>query len=847
MKCPFYIPLVIFLSLTLASLLKADSWVWHNFPGQDHLDLNLPGSEVPYRGYDRSEWISAFGVSPVISEGHEAPLMLMVTDLGGVTYCEDGEAWLPADLPYNGGIAVGFNPHDGDVGYAMAHKILSPARAYLFRTEDRGKTWERLTSASYFRVQRNMIAVNPDPEQREHIYIATLEGVKRSLDNGETWAVVPETSGLDIRTLRFNADGSSLYIINGPVRDEELELGDIHLFRMDFTDNSGNYSWTQVREQDARDIHPHPTNPDRAIILTRFSRFFWTEDRGATNGQEITPSSPRISLPHYSLINPANPDHILAFGSADPPTSYYWSTDGGNTWNNLDQVTIDGVDYYSGLVDSSPFRHGTPNALIPVIRHASIIEGKRFVVGFWPGKPDWVVTFGMTQEAKGPYLSKDYGRNFQPFGWGGQQKKHNTMAIGSTDDIMAIGRVEYGVVFTNNGGLWWESRTPFNDDFMEEIHDASSNPNWTKSTFHGIGIDPEDDDHWIGFYGHGPAWIIRSRDRGQTWEKVQEDVDYDLNLGRDPWCRSWVYWHRQDPNIIYCGAWKSTDRGETWSRIPGNHAVTDISPTNGDVVLFRDFGEYFFSRDAGETWHSIPLPERDPVTSNRLEIPDGRAPGIAAIDPDPLRDPGVEGQYLRFLIGGREGVLEFNATNQDATEGVWTLHTDGISTEGDKWLEPGQATYLGPVAIDPRPGHHHIAYVAAGRGFLRGNSGRNDNHYRQVYRSEDGGITWNRIVHDIDVNIANMPNYMETVGAIQVSPNTGKLYVHTWDGMYVFDSGTDYPDWMGYLQYPSGWVDTVDWLGPVNTLLAPWIWFGNLGRFGYHVEDTPWFFLPNYR
>ncbi|MEX0324933.1 MAG: hypothetical protein AB3N33_02470 [Puniceicoccaceae bacterium] len=824
---------------------NAGDWTWHMFPGKLHIDNGYPGSDIPYAGYDRAEWISAFGVSPVLSDGYDVPFMMMSTDLGAVVYSSDGERFIPADLPLTGGVAVGFDPHDGDTGYAVVHKVGTLQTCYLFRTRDRGKTWERLTEADYYRVQRSLIQVDPNPERADHIYLATTTGIKRSLDDGETWSILPETAGFDIRTMRFNADGSSLYYIDGPVRDNKLEPGDLNLYRLDYAGISGDYTWQKIRDQNARDVHPHPSDPDRAIVLNRIGRFHWSEDRGATDGVDITPDN--IQNPHYSLINPANPDHILAYGWPNPQRAYFWSTDGGTTWSNFQTEVVNGRTYFTGTVDSAPYNHGNPNGWMPQAND-SLVEGDRFVVGFWPGKPDWVVTFGMTQKTKGPYLSVDSGATFKPFGYGGLHKEHTMTAFGSTDDVMAVGRIEYGLVHTSNGGLWWASSSNFNDPLLDEIQDASKTTGtgvWLKPTFHSVVIDPEDDDHWIGLYGHNPGWIIRTTNGGITWEKVLEYSDFDIESDSFFWMARWAFWHQQNHDVIYLGAYKSVDRGQTWSRLPGKMAVTDMSTENGDVLLHRPVGTgatYYLSIDAGESWNQLPTPPRDPVSFVRPERPDGRRPSIVGIDPNPLRDPTIPGQRVRLLMGTREGVLEYNATNQLGTEGTYTLHNEGLVFDDDAWLEEGQVTYLSNVVFDPRPGKHNIAYASTGHGWINAQRPTNDKLYRQVYRSEDGGLTWNRIITDADVEALNVPNFLQILSPIVVSPNSGNLHVHTWSGMFVYDheaGGTD--TWYGYPVTDGRYVDTGSWLnGFVEISSDPWVYMYSLANYGYFPDASGW-------
>jgi hypothetical protein len=819
----------------------AGDWTWHTFPGEGHTLNEGPWSSADYQGSDRAEWIAAFGISPVLAEGYEVPFMMMATDLGGVVYSSDGEVFIPADLPYSGGVALGFDPHDGNTGYAIIHKVSEQHRAGLFRTTDRGKTWERLTEADYYRGQRNLICVDPAPSRADHIYMGTKAGVKRSLDDGASWEVLPETADMEIRTLRFNADGSSLYVINGANLDSELEAGDLNLYRADIVGDDGAYTWTLIRNGDARDMHPHPVDPERVLLLNRTNRLVWSSDRGATTTEDITPGGFRNA--RYVLINPADPEHILFFGQGAPEFSYAWTLDGGETWSTPETVNIEGITYYPGFVDYSPFNHGSANHYL-FKRFDTAIQGDRHLWAFWPGQPGWVANWGLNKP-KIPQLSKDYGQTYLPFAYGGLFKEHTVMDIGNSDDVLVVARIEQGLVHTSNGGLWWEGTSPHNEPVLGEVQIEGSGFSWTTSTFHGVAIDPEDESHWIGFYGNGPAWIIRSMDTGQSWEKVREIADFDMSADPSFFHRRWVFWHRQDPDIIYVGSWKSTDRGETWTELPAGRAVTDMSWENGDVVLHRDFGNYHVSTNGGENWFALPA-ARNPATLARYELPNGRVPALAAIDPDPLRDPTVPGQFLRFIIGSREGVLEYNATNQNGNQGTWTLHTEGIISNDDPWIGDNQRIYLTSAVFDPRPGHHHIAYVAAGRGFNGPSTqfSTNDKYYRQIYRSENGGLTWERIVTAEHVASGDMPAYMDVTGPLRVSQHTGRLFVHSWAGMYVYDHEAVEGDlWYGFPVDDSGWANTGSWLGWVRTDADPWIWNESLGKYIYVGDGSGWVFV----
>jgi photosystem II stability/assembly factor-like uncharacterized protein len=146
-----------------------------------------------------------------------------------------------------------------------------------------------------------------------------------------------------------------------------------------------------------------------------------------------------------------------------------------------------------------------------------------------------------------------------------------------------------------------------------------------------IRIDPRDPDvAYVAALGHayGPnheRGVFRTRDGGVTWKNVLfvNDSTGAIDLSMDP----------TNPRILYAatwqvyrtpwslvsggrgsGLWKSTDAGDTWSRLDGEGlprgifgrvgvAVSPAMPNRVYAVVESDSGGVFRSDDAGRTWH----------------------------------------------------------------------------------------------------------------------------------------------------------------------------------------------------------------------------------------------------
>jgi len=132
-----------------------------------------------------------------------------------------------------------------------------------------------------------------------------------------------------------------------------------------------------------------------------------------------------------------------------------------------------------------------------------------------------------------------------------------------------------------------------------------------------IAIDPVNPE--IIFAGTRPAALYRSADGGRNWRKLPaEIVDECPNVGVPRVTALTV--DPSDPRIVWAGievdgVRRSTDGGETWSRITNgiyDLDIHDIAVTvnGGTTVLTSTPGEIFESRDRGESWQGVGVREQ---------------------------------------------------------------------------------------------------------------------------------------------------------------------------------------------------------------------------------------------
>jgi photosystem II stability/assembly factor-like uncharacterized protein len=127
-----------------------------------------------------------------------------------------------------------------------------------------------------------------------------------------------------------------------------------------------------------------------------------------------------------------------------------------------------------------------------------------------------------------------------------------------------------------------------------------------------IAIDPVSPD--IIFAGTRPAALFRSTDGGVQWQKLAADIAEECPNVRVPRVTALTV-DPSDHRIVWAGVEvdgvrRSTDGGNTWSRITGginDPDIHDIAVTvNGSTtVLTSTPREIFASTDRGESWRGL--------------------------------------------------------------------------------------------------------------------------------------------------------------------------------------------------------------------------------------------------
>jgi photosystem II stability/assembly factor-like uncharacterized protein len=199
---------------------------------------------------------------------------------------------------------------------------------------------------------------------------------------------------------------------------------------------------------------------------------------------------------------------------------------------------------------------------------------------------------------RGVYKSSDGGRSWalknsgitqeQPFAWRLARSSNGTLYV------VIARRSEDGSIGNPGDGALYRSTDGAENWMPVSLPQGTNGPN-------GLAIDLESPDRlylaaWAratGDHGDGGG-VFLSENGGKSWTQVLDKDRHIYDVTTDP----------QDPNVIYAtgfesSAWRSTDRGLRWTRIPGfnfkwGHRVIP-DPLNRDEIYITTFG--------GSVWH----------------------------------------------------------------------------------------------------------------------------------------------------------------------------------------------------------------------------------------------------
>lgn len=215
-----------------------------------------------------------------------------------------------------------------------------------------------------------------------------------------------------------------------------------------------------------------------------------------------------------------------------------------------------------------------------------------------PRSPPKARTLYVAAFGRGVYKSTDDGKTWSLNNNGIAQRKPFAWRLAQASDgtlyVLLARRSENGSIGNNGDGAIYRSTDRAEHWTPVAMPEGVNGPN-------GLAIDPNSPGRlylaaWAraaGMHGEGGG-IYLSKDGGRTWRQVLDRDRHVYDVTVDP----------RDPKLLFAAgfessAWRSSDRGEHWTRIAGfnfkwGHRVIP-DPVENDSVYVTTFG--------GSVWH----------------------------------------------------------------------------------------------------------------------------------------------------------------------------------------------------------------------------------------------------
>jgi len=634
-----------------------------------------------------------------------------------------------------------------------------------------------------------VLAVTGVPGQPRHFYFGSVNGgVWETHDAGRTWQPIFDSQNV----------GSIGAIAVAPSNPNVIYVGSGESdMRSDIAQGDGMYkssdagkTWTHIGLEDTQQIgmirvdprdpdvvfvaalgHPYGPNAQRGVFKSTDGGKTWNKVLGpddATGAIDLA-FDPRDANTIYAALWQVRRAPWNVYPPASGPGSgLYKSTDGGAHWTQLRgngfpsknvgrigiAISNAAPDRVYAIVDAEEgglYRSEDGGA------HWSKVSGDpRIWQRGWyfgqiaadPKNADRVYAMNTIE-----LLSEDGGKTFIPAKGDPTGDDYHELWIDPNNPDSQILGVDQGTIITLNGGKTWSSW--FNQPTAQLYHVS------TDDRFPYMVYGAQQDSGAVGVPSRTP---YHDRISMEQFHEVTAGGESGM-IAPDP----------NDPDIVYGGTVEKLDLKTQQTR--------DVDPTLADPDVYRHtwtlpltfnasdrhvlyFGNQKLWRtdDGGEHWNAI---------SPDLSRPDPGAP--ANLDAVTAAD--------NLGQGPRRGVVYAIGSSSLDAKLLWAGTDDGLiwrtTDEGAHWenVTPRALTAWSKVGIiEPSHFDEGAAYAAVDRHRL-------DDRKPYIYRTRDGGKTWELIINGIRDG--------DFVNVVREDPKRkGLLYAGTELGIYVsFDDG----------------------------------------------------------
>ena len=585
----------------------------------------------------------------------------------------------------------------------------------VWKTTDAGTTWDNVSDGQLGTSSVGALAVSEsDPNvvyvgMGEHAIRGVMtshgDGVYRSTDAGRTWAHLGLDRTRSVSRIRVHPQNPDLVYVaaQGAPYGSNEERG---IYRS----SDGGKSWEKVLYIDentgASDISMDMTNP--RILYAAFWEHrrlpwqvqsggpgsgLWKSTDGGDTWNRLEDGLPEVMGKTSIDVSRANPDRVFAIVEADPGGGVFRSDDGGDSWTNTSENwTLRARAWYYIEIFADPIDEETVYVLnAPVMK--SIDGGLNFTSVSVPHGDThdlWInptdnrvminsndgganVSFNegnswstQTNQATAQFYRVNVDNRFPYYIYGGQQD-NSSVAIASRGNGGISRRDWYSVGGCESAYTAFDPDDPrfvYAGCYMGIISEYDHQTDGSRD----IGVYPVlpaalqgremkyrynwnapiiASPHDYSTIYHASNVLVRTRDRGMSWEEISPDLT------------------RDDDSKQGYGGGPITNEG-AGGEIYGTIYYVAVSPhERGTIWTGSDDGLIHLTRDDGQTWTDV-TPDMD--------LPDG---AINAIEVSP-HDPGTA--YVAYTSYKFNDFTPHMLVTEDYGE-HWEDRTNGVPAE----------------------------------------------------------------------------------------------------------------------------------------------------------------------
>ena len=594
------------------------------------------------------------------------------------------------------------DPFDSNTLYAGVGAFASSQRAGIYVSHDAGLTWQHLpstfTHAITFRRFRTINAIVPDPDHRGTILSGSREsGIWRTTDGGASWTQVyaaPLTS-------------APLFV---PYEDDPADPHPAPVAMVVFHPLVSNRvyaaldGWGVIRSTNRGATWQAANSGLPAQATVKYLAVGSGDVLYAAVGEDGVYRSDNRGVSWYAIggfppdvtlgedawvssvaVHPANSDTAYLTLTTYQHPSVWKTTDGGATWMQTGDVTVDPVN--------NPTEAWSVN-----------FPGDFY----WPYTRSWQVTLDPHDPNRLFYVhywdivrSEDSGAHWKNRIVGAQNTCVTALAV--DEDTLYATHWDAGLLASTDQGATWTAVLP------STVNDSALSGHYWRIAFARVGATkyayttadawswqhnygqvlrstngsawtavfthPRPEGTWMGGQMLGlavdpatPSTLYVTQDGGQVWKSADNGTSWVPTVGQPGVDRSFTFaldvdgQHRIYVGTLRDGLYRSSDGGRSWQpTLPAQGTVNDVLAVAGAVYAAAGDANLYRSTDGGDTWEKLtdfsPFADGDDVSDQGMAV---------AVDP---QDPS------HIVFGRRD-----NWHTADAGPGV-VESVDG----GDTW------------------------------------------------------------------------------------------------------------------------------------------------------------------